>query len=193
MKFAAIEAKFTANVAEYIGKGYVINATTMRGAQGEIAKVDFRKGEEVVRVMLGTEYHYGIKWDKYNERVVLTVGRNTEKLNGSWDIIWNNKLEVIEREEWVKVHDGWYMTVEEAVQANGKAHSRFEAEMDYDNALEAAQSKTSDKAAQIVLPFARRQRGCKRCKPSDIAVEKVFNQGRLNYVVTINGKKFTMS
>lgn len=43
MKHTEIEAIMTAKVNEFITKGYTINATTMSGSQGEIAKIDFRK------------------------------------------------------------------------------------------------------------------------------------------------------
>ena len=36
MKYADINAIFTAKVAEYIGNGYVINSASMSGHQGEI-------------------------------------------------------------------------------------------------------------------------------------------------------------
>ena len=55
MKHTEIEAIFTAKVAEFITNGYTINATTMAGSQGEIAKIDFRKGNEIIRVMLATD------------------------------------------------------------------------------------------------------------------------------------------
>ena len=58
MKYIDINQKFTAKVAEYIAKGYTINAATMSGSQGEVAHVDLTDGKQVVRVLLDsfTEY-----------------------------------------------------------------------------------------------------------------------------------------
>lgn len=97
MKFRQIEAIYTEKVAEYIAKGYTINASTMSGHQGEIAKIDLRKGDEIIRVMLDTERC------SFHSAVVIIVGRNTDERIAkstelrSYDTIWNNRLEIIEK------------------------------------------------------------------------------------------------
>lgn len=191
MKFAVIEAKFTAKVAEYIAKGYTFNAHTMRGSQGEIAKVDLHKGEEIIRIILVDEYRYDDT--KYSDRTVLIVGRNTQKLYGGCDTIWNHKLEVIEREEWAKVADDWYLTVEEVAEANKKAESRLE-NKPYTKRRGTYYFTLDEKAAQIVLPFIRRQKGYKRCKVSDIRVRKCISDGKTTYTVQVGtvSKSFTL-
>lgn len=97
MKHTEIEAIFTAKVAEFISNGYTINATTMAGSQGEIAKIDFRKGNEIIRVMLATD----TEWTDNGTRdmVKFTVGRSTENLandNRPFDTMgitfWNNRI-----------------------------------------------------------------------------------------------------
>lgn len=47
-----IEAKYSAIVKEYIENGCTINATTMRGSQGEQAKIDLTDGTATYRVRL---------------------------------------------------------------------------------------------------------------------------------------------
>ena len=97
MKFRQIEAIYTEKVAEYIAKGYTVNASTMSGHQGEIAKIDLRKGDEIIRVMLDTERC------SFHSAVVIIVGRNTDDRIAkstelhSYDTIWNNLLEIIEK------------------------------------------------------------------------------------------------
>ena len=48
MKSTEINAIFSAKVNELLAAGYQINTNTMDGSQGEIAKIDFRKNEEVI-------------------------------------------------------------------------------------------------------------------------------------------------
>lgn len=187
MKFAAIESIFTAKVAEYIAKGYTFNAHTMRGSQGEIAKVDLHKDEEIIRILLVDEYRYDDT--KYSNRTVLIVGRYTEKLHGAWDTLWNHKLETIDREEWAKISDDWYLTVEEVVEANEKAEKRF---ANKQRATIRESRCLGDKEAMIVLPYVRRQKGCKRCKPADIKVCKIINGNNVRYDVSVPGKTFTL-
>ena len=55
MKSSEINAIYAAKVAEFLTAGYTINTQTMNGSQGEIAKIDFRKGNEVIRVLLAKE------------------------------------------------------------------------------------------------------------------------------------------
>ncbi len=129
MKFAEINAIFTSKVAEYIANGYTINTATMSGHQGEIGKVDLRKGEEVIRVLLDTEHHH------FREAVVLIVGRNTDESiskntgRNGWDTIWNNKLEIIEKRTfWQMQKDyreiDYYLEGEAGEQAMEKSRER---------------------------------------------------------------------
>ena len=62
MKSAEINAIYAAKVTEFLTAGYTINTNTMDGSQGEIAKIDFRKGNEVVRVLLHKETVWGLPW-----------------------------------------------------------------------------------------------------------------------------------
>lgn len=96
MKYADINAIFTAKVAEYIGNGYVINSTTMAGHQGEIAKVDLRNDHEIIRIWFGTAYR------NFRDGLTVMVGRTTDErylqpmTSRRSDTIWTNDLEVIE-------------------------------------------------------------------------------------------------
>ena len=44
MKSTEINAIYAAKISEFLNAGYQINTNTMNGSQGEIAKIDFRKG-----------------------------------------------------------------------------------------------------------------------------------------------------
>ena len=102
MKFAEINAIYSAKVASMLGAGYIINTTTMNGSQGEIAHIDLRKGNEVIRVYLHHELIHNFKEGIFGDQIILTVGRCNDKdviattKYSSYATIWNEKLEVIE-------------------------------------------------------------------------------------------------
>ena len=102
MKSTEINAIYADKVSEFLNAGYQINTNTMNGSQGEIAKIDFRKGNEVIRVMLHQETIWGDNF-RTAEAIVLTVGRCDDErvINargfGRDAIIWNERLDVIEK------------------------------------------------------------------------------------------------
>ena len=72
MKSTDINAIYAEKVAEFLNAGYQINTNTMNGSQGEIAKIDFRKGNEVIRVLLHSETVWGEHF-RTSEAIILTV------------------------------------------------------------------------------------------------------------------------
>lgn len=163
MKFAEINKKFTSKVAEYIMQGWTINAGTMNGSQGEIAKVDMTNGKDVIRVMLDTDYTHERIGDRVYcfDKVQLIVGRpeRTIRVNESrdYDTIWNNHLDVIYCEEFYKIGRGrpdWYGTKEETMAAQDKNLDRY-------MAAQESREQLPDKAKAIILPLIRRMPKCK--------------------------------
>ena len=75
MKAKDIEKIYTAKVAEYLAKGYTINPATMSGHQGEIAKIDLKKGDEIIRILLDRAHCWDREENFKIEGVVLRVGR----------------------------------------------------------------------------------------------------------------------
>lgn len=119
-----VENAFTAKVAKYLADGYVLNLTTMNGSQGECGKVDLRKENEVIRILLDREYEGDF------EIYYLLVGRNTNRIRGSrMDTIWNNDLEQIERTDFYVVGrrrcGEYYGTKEQAEAAQKKRIARY--------------------------------------------------------------------
>lgn len=47
-----IEKRFTEKVAEYLTAGYIFSQETMRGLQGEMCKVDLKRGDSFIRIRL---------------------------------------------------------------------------------------------------------------------------------------------
>ena len=192
MKFAEINAIFTAKVAEYIAQGYTINTNTMAGHQGEIGKVDLRKGEKVIRVLLDTEHCH------FREAVVLIVGRNTDEhiaksTERSWnETIWNNRLEIIEKRTFWQMQKNYrevdyYLEDKEGLEAieRSRSRSRNNPEIDLHPRGDYSNSATV-KAA--ILPAVRRHLDKPRMKADRIAtVIRMWDEGRYNYYVTTKG------
>lgn len=187
MIFKEIEAIYTKKVAEYIANGYTFNCNTMAGHQGEIAKVDLRKGKEIVRILFVEEHCYD---EHMTDKYVILIGRNTEvHSNRRYDIIWNNHLETIERIEFFRVTENYAVASEEEYKAiiEKRRNRRRSHNREYSTLANDAYSK-------IVLSFVKRQAGCKRCKVSDIKVTKVINRcdNYTEYFVIANGKSFRL-
>ncbi len=102
MKFAEINTIYSQKVAEMISAGYTINSNTMGGSQGDIAAIDLRKGEDVIRVRLCRDLIHSYEDRVWGDCIVMTVGRCTDRrvietTNYSYSLtIWNKDLEVIE-------------------------------------------------------------------------------------------------
>lgn len=104
-----IDSLFTKKVAEYIAAGYVINSNTMSGGQGEIGKIDLHNGNTYIRIMLDTTYSC-----KERDKINLIVGRITEKVPSvGYCTVWNQNLEILEEQSFVKLSENWYVLPEE--------------------------------------------------------------------------------
>lgn len=110
MKRIELDAIFTAKVNEYISNGYAFNTNTMGGSQGEIAHVDLRKGDEIIRILMDSEYDID---DGKTIRIV--VGRSPRAIPPEITnaTIWNNQLEIIEEIVFLEVSRNWFTSVEE--------------------------------------------------------------------------------
>ena len=203
MKHTEIEAFFTKKVNEFIMDGYIFSTTTMSGHQGEIAKVDVKKGNETIRIMLTSES----SWDDEGtvQKTTLTVGRAMDKIRSSRPFdtmattIWNDRLDIIEERVWYSVDssaDCFFEDKDEILAQHEKQMKRWrirEAMRELHN----GQIVTSDKAKEIVLPFVRRQRGEKRAKAEDIeSVKRWFadQYSEMHYTITMkNGKSYKLA
>lgn len=167
-----IENAFTAKVAQYMADGYVFNLTTMNGSQGENGKVDLRKGDEVIRILLDKRYEedFAICY--------LLVGRNTNKLMGGWlDTIWNNDLEEIERMDFYVVGrrrcGEYYGTKEQAEAAQKKRMER------YGRKLTHVETELPDAYKEIAYRILKKRDCFKSVRKSNIIrVERIENYCR---------------
>lgn len=201
MKSTEINAIYAAKISEFLNAGYQINTNTMNGSQGEIAKIDFRKGNEVIRVMLHQETIWGDNF-RTAEAIVLTVGRCDDErvINargfGRDAIIWNERLDVIEKRIFFKIGSrrdaDWYLEGEEGEAAMEKYYSRLRAKYDLERVEEArirTKDITSDEVRKILLPAVRRHLGKPNMKMNRIAkVTRSWNDNRFEYTVITVGK-----
>lgn len=189
MKRAEIDARFTDVVIGYLEHGYTFKTNTMRGSQGEISKVDLEKGDDLIRVILDEKSAFMyIRCDIY--RIIVGRVKEEEKLRfrgGYSDTIWNNKLEIVSEEQFYKIGDDYYVTEEEAKRAEAVNKQRWE-----NRKPQYGGEKVEfplEKAAPIVRPFVRRQKGFKHARLNEI--EKVYKEIRkevVRYFVVARGK-----
>jgi len=203
MKHTDIEAIMSKKVAEYISKGYILSTTTMSGHQGEVAKVDVKKGNEIIRILLTSE----TAWSDEGtiQQTKLTVGRAQKQVRSSRPFdtmattIWNNELDIIEEMVWYSVDssaDYFSEDKAEILAQHAKQIKRWRVR-EACRELRISKLVTSDKAKEIALPFVRKQRGEKRAKAEDI--ENIFRvlaseYDKMHYSVKMkNGKTYKIA
>lgn len=202
MKFEDINKRYTELVQEVLAKGYWVNAGTMGGSQGEIAHIDLTDGKQIIRVLLDSGYDH---WDKNDQSydcdcVKLIVGLvpATERVEAGkskelGNIVWNNHLEVLVEAKFYKMdrYGDWYLESEEGQSAIEKRSQRRREKYAAKNA---ACVKVLNNARAIVLPFIKRQPGCKTVSKSEpIKVFKSINrENRYEYFVEVRGHQFAL-
>jgi hypothetical protein len=193
MKFSEINTIYSTKIASMIGAGYIINTTTMNGSQGEIAHIDLRKENEVVRVYLHRELIHNFKEGIFGEQIILTVGRCNDKdviattKYSSYATIWNEKLEVIEERVFWKMEsrsDDWYIEGDEG-KAAVKKNSNREYNKEYHDRREFPGMEN------VMLPAVRRHIGNSRYPASNI--RKIYkawssNAGKYCYYAETSNK-----
>ena len=132
MNFEKINKAYTEKVMEWMTKGYGINAGTMRGSQGEIARIDLTNGKEIIRIYIDKDY---VNYDDisyhhcYVTKIVVGKINNIKPyVNNGGMIIWNDKLSVIDETIFYEICRGsnWYGTREEFEVASAKRSKRYE-------------------------------------------------------------------
>lgn len=182
MLFKEINRRFTEIVSEWMGKGFYLNAGSMGGSQGEIAAVDLTDGKRTIRVLISNE----VDMD-FIERTSIIVGENMDpdfvpNYNRDRWVIWNHRLEVIQREDFYKVaerKDGspYYGTKEEAVEANQKRRNRCRGR----RSDEFKTVKLDPKRMAIAKEAIRRKLGVKRISESQIKMLRANHYYLVSY------------
>ena len=190
MTFKNINERFSAIVGEYLDKGYTINAGTMSGLQGEVAKVDMTNGKEILRIRIES-CGGGIREP---ENISISVGKCTDKVranrNNEWNTIWNDHLEELHRETYYALDN--YGRCAFGTKEEAKRCDEIRRERIHNNYDEWAIT-LPDAARKIALKFIHR-RYYSSYKLSDI--ERVYKDIRFNrvqYIVVARGKSFRLS
>lgn len=189
MKYADINKRFTAIVADYMAKGYTINTRTMNGSQGEYAHIDFTNGTEVIRTLVDS-FH---EWSDYSlDGLEIIAGRADSSVipNSESDCrtLWNNKLDIISRERFYEIgasrhHGKFYGSREDALAAQQLRFQRYVAK-DQNSRPE----DITAKAMEIAKSVIRREFRIKRICEADVTVSK-YNG---TYAVKYKGKSYRL-
>lgn len=185
MKFAEINKRYTEIVAEYLTKGYTINAGTMSGSQGEIAHIDLTDGNSIIRVLVCEETELDENYHRIDTCQII-VGRctDTEVAINNDDrmgrTIWNNKLDIILCEKYYKLSrysstGTEYGTKEEAEIVEEKRSQRYEARHT-NNHID-----LTDKHLELGKQIAKRVWNKKKVSNADIKVYKNQNGYYVQY------------
>ena len=120
MKFSEIEKVYTQKVSEYLAKGYSISTATMRGIEREYSKIDLRKGDDLVRIMIVRDYKTrtwrgvenfdfeSVNWFPYYVSIVvsrmdLEAFEVKEFQYDETHIFWNSDFEVVEELKFTEI------------------------------------------------------------------------------------------
>lgn len=195
MKHTEIEAIFTAKVNEFLANGYTINTATMSGSQGEVAKIDFRKGNEVFRVLLEKT----TEWTDNGTRdvVILTVGRSTENVirdDRPFDTMgptfWNNRMDILEQRKFFQIDTRSDYFIEDAEEYDKMRQKQYRRYRNRDERN--ARRELPEAARMIAKQFIKRTTGKARVNSKEI---KVFKGARyrgenIHYYAEYRGKTY---
>lgn len=196
MTFAEINRKYTEIVSAYLANGYVINAGTMGGSQGEITKVDLTNGQHILRVLIKRGFCTDDScWLDTLEIVVGAAEPSVlpNKGGSRYDTVWNNKLTVLREDRFYKVGtvrrgidagEPFYGTKAEAEAAQRKHFSRYTANKPADN-----KKDFTEPACEIGTRYIRRKLGVKRVEKAAL---NVFKIGLSDYAVIYRGKGYKL-
>ena len=172
---------FSDKATELLRKGYTIDLAGMAGHQGEVGKVIFKKNNTFYALVMESKSHCD---GRYSDVYTIWFGKYTEDTSNmrpldTWNTLWLNKFEASWKQEFVKISDNYYTTVEEAAVMNKKWTDR---------ALNRATGweEVSSKYNKVILACVRNQKGYKSVKASEILTVKRMITDKHTYRVELN-------
>lgn len=188
-----VNRMFTERVAELIAQGYHINTGSMPGSQGEIAKVDLRKGSEIIRVLLEHKCGFGDRND-YDGYFSITTGRYTKKLRDDWgDTIWNHELEPISEIRLARISNTFFVTLAEAAPMAAKRLERWKASGGMGRLYGDTHKILGEAFKSIALRYIQRQPRMRTCTLADIEQIRKIPPNQYSpaaYKIRARGKDF---
>lgn len=162
---------FSDKATELLRKGYTIDLAGMSGHQGEVGKIIFKKNNTFYALVMESKCRFD---GRYNDVYIIWFGKYTEDTSNmrpldSWNTLWLNKFEASWKQEFVKISDSYYTTVEEAAVMNKKWIDRAR------NCV-TNWEEVSSKYNNVILACVRKQKGYKTVKASEIIkVTRIVN------------------
>lgn len=129
-----INAKFTAIVNEYLGKGMTLHVSSMSGSQGETAKIDVTNGSDVYRILMRKDHVFDFNEEFTGNIMVIEVKKFTgvADINGvnAFHTLWNGEGEIISSEKWYSIDDrkgvAWTSSIQFATECQKKHYARYD-------------------------------------------------------------------
>ena len=173
---------FSDKATELLRKGYTIDLAGMAGHQGEVGKVIFKKNNTFYALVMETKSSFAD--GRYSDRYMIWFGKYTEDTSNmrpldTWNTLWLNKFEATWKQEFVKISNDYFTTVEEAEVMNKKW---------LDRALNRGKAweEVSPKYNKVILACVRKQKGYKSVKASEILTVKRMISDKHYYRVELS-------
>ena len=114
------------------------------------------------------------------------MGRCTDEIRGSWNTIWNDRLETLTETRLAKISENFYTTIEEGKRMAEVRYSRWR------NRNHEQRKELGDAFKSVALPWLRRQPRMKTCKLEDIdrMIRKTRSDGKACFEIEAKGKTF---
>lgn len=172
---------FSDKTAELIRKGYTIDLAGMSGHQGEIGKVIFKKNNTFYALVMESKSRCD---GRYSDVYTIWFGKYTEDTSNmrpldTWNTLWLNKFEASWKQEFVKISNNYFTTIEEAAVMNKKWKDRI-----YSRSK--AWEEVSPKYNKVILACVRNQKGYKSVKASEILTVKRMITDKHTYRVELS-------
>lgn len=168
---------YTEKVTDLLARGYQINPGTMSGSEGEYAKIDLRKGSEILRVTIENGRDHDFLCGDY---IRIRVGRNTDRVSDRLgdSHIWTSHLQTLSEIKLAKVTDTFFTDMDEGKRIQQKRLDRWDARETHPKQRDLGEAFKS-----IALNWVRKQPRMKGCKPEEI--ESVTRVNRSYFAATL--------
>ena len=190
-KYEAINTILTEATSKYLGNGYQVCSQSMRGSQGEIAKVDFldEAGMRVVRVFAANRYST-CSYHSFEHEVEVTEEEFFLKSLNDIETLWNDEGRTIEVKHIMVKDEGSSLVMGhmEYMEMLSKKKERRKA-----RALHISTEDITDEAlvtTLVGLVRAQKEPGFKRFKLGDVAkAEKRVRGAKCSYFLKFTNRK----